>query len=58
MCVIADSKETHEDFLAVKVEMQALLGRDLDADEVVKNLIRTYRVCGKAQLKTILKEDL
>lgn len=54
--MIADSKETHEDFLAVKVEMQALLGRDLDADEVVKNLIRAYRVCGKAQLKTILKE--
>lgn len=54
--MIADSKITHRDFLAVKIEMQALLNADLTADEVVKNLIKTYRVCGKAQLKTILKE--
>lgn len=56
--VIADSEETHKDFLAVKVEMQALLGLDLSADQVLKNLIKTYRIIGKAQLKTILRGGL
>ena len=56
MCVIADKKETHADFLAVKVDMQALLGRDLTADEVLKYLIKSYRICGSFQLKMLLKE--
>lgn len=55
--VIADSKETHEDFLRVKVEIQSLLGRDIDADEALKCLIQTYRTVGKAQLRSILVKE-
>ena len=53
--MIADSEKTHKDFLTVKIELQSLLGKDLDADEVVQCLIRAYRVVGKAQLKELLK---